>query len=101
MDIYQEVKERDNYTCQACYGPGEEIHHIIYGRGKRKEHENIDSLILLCRQCHRGTNGVHGKNGHKLNMRLKRALQAKYFKQGYSEEEVRELMGGRLYWQTS
>ena len=38
-----------------------------------------------------------GKNGRELNLKLKVKLQETYFKQGYSEEEVRKLMGGKLY----
>jgi hypothetical protein len=40
---------------------------------------------------------VHGKNGKELDLRLKRELQEKYFRGGYTEDEVRELMGGKLY----
>ena len=44
-----------------------------------------------------GTKGVHGRDGKELDLKLKLQLQDKYFKQGYSEEETRKLMGGRLY----
>jgi len=74
-----------------------EMHHIVFGSGKRTQHENEHSVILLCWHCHRGTNGVHGKNGRKLDLHLKRCLQKKYFSMGYNENEVRELMGGKLY----
>jgi len=52
---------------------------------------------MLCVSCHRLTNGVHGKNGHILDLELKVGLQHKYFKLGYTEDEVRKLMNGRLY----
>ena len=52
---------------------------------------------MLCGNCHRGTSGIHGRDGHTLDLKLKLKLQRKYFKQGYLENEVRELMNGRLY----
>lgn len=73
-----------------------EAHHIIKGRGKRRECETKESIVHLCADCHRGTYGVHGKGGHELDQCLRRALQATYFSQGRSETEVRRLMGGKL-----
>ena len=72
-------------------------HHIVSGRGKRKQHENEHSVIFLCWNCHHGTYGVHGREGHKLDIQLKRELQEKYINMGYAEDKARELMGGRLY----
>lgn len=97
--IVYKVLERSNGLCEAqgCFAPGTELHHCVYGYGKRKEHETAESIVLLCYECHRGTNGVHGKNGRALNLELKRNLQKKYFDMGYTEEEVRRLMGGKLY----
>lgn len=71
-------------------------HHIIKGRGRRKECTTPDSVIYLCQECHQGTNGVHGKNGHELDLKLRRWLQRTYFRQDKSEAEVRKLMGGKL-----
>lgn len=96
-EIVQAVIERSKLLCENCYGPGEEFHHIVKGRGRRKQHERVESVVLLCRKCHRGTNGVHGKNGRKLDLKLKRRLQEEYLNQGYTEDEVREMMGGKLY----
>ena len=95
--IVQAVLERSKGLCEVCYAPGAELHHIIYGKGKRKQHETVESVILLCYECHRGTYGVHGREGRELDLELKRKLQLEYFKQGYSEKEVREMMGGKLY----
>lgn len=83
--------------CAVCgrYGLVER-HHIIHGRGKRRQCETEKSVIDLCSDCHRGTYGVHGKYGKALDTMLKRKLQTSYFKEGYSEEEIRELMGGKL-----
>ena len=95
--IVQAVLERSKGLCEVCYAPGAELHHIIYGKGKRKQHETVESVVLLCWDCHRGTYGVHGREGRKLDLQLKKQLQERYFKQGYSEKEVREMMGGKLY----
>lgn len=69
------------------YSNFEQIHNLL------KQY----SVIPLCWECHKGNNGVHGKNGRKLDLKLKRWLQRQYFKLGYEEKEVRELMGGKLY----
>ena len=96
-EVVQAVLKRSKGLCEVCKRHGEEIHHIVYGIGKRKEHETIDSVVLLCQNCHRGTNGVHGKNGRELGLKLKRELQEKYFGMGYTEDKVRRMMGGKLY----
>lgn len=96
-EIVEQVYKRSRGSCEVCGSAGEELHHIVQGTGKRNKHETSESIVLLCRECHRGTRGVHGRNGAKLNKALKKQLQEKYFQQGYTEEEVREKMGGRLY----
>lgn len=87
----------DIKECELC-GSHELVqrHHIVKGRGKRKQHENEHSTILLCWYCHHGTFGVHGKNGYALDRKLKIDLQEKYFSMGYTEDEVREMMGGKI-----
>lgn len=88
----------DMKRCELCGGfTMVQAHHIVHGRGKRKQCETPISLIYLCWECHHGTNGVHGKNGHDLDMKLKKKLQQEYFDMGKSEAEVRQLMGGKLY----
>ena len=85
-------------VCEFCHSNYlVEKHHIIKGRGKRREHENQHSVINLCWYCHKGNKGVHGKDGKHLDLYLKRQLQEKYFEMGYSEDEVRQKMGGKLY----
>ena len=96
-EIVQAVIERSQLLCENCYGAGEEFHHICFGSGKRKQHETKESVVLLCSKCHRGTNGIHGKNGRTLDLKLKRRLQEEYFNQGYTEDEVRIKMGGKIY----
>jgi len=72
-------------------------HHIVGGNGKRKQCETEQSKIFLCWEHHHGTNGVHGKNGRALTLKLRLELQELYFEMGYAEQEVRKMMGGKLY----
>ncbi|WP_042683131.1 HNH endonuclease [Anaerosalibacter massiliensis] len=96
--IVQAVQERSKGLCEICGSPYmTQIHHIVKGKGKRREHENKYSVILLCWDCHMGNKGVHGRDGRELDLYLKKKLQEKYFNLGYTENEVREKMGGKLY----
>lgn len=98
-EIIQAVLERSGGLCEEC-GVADymcQLHHIIGGRGKRKQHETVESVILLCWDCHHGTFGVHGREGKTLDLKLKKQLQETYFNQGYTENEVRRMMGGKLY----
>lgn len=97
-EIEKAVMERSQGLCEICHSPYmAQQHHIIGGRGKRKQHETVDSVIMLCWEHHHGTYGVHGREGKVLNVELKRSLQDKYFKQQYTETEVRKMMGGKIY----
>jgi 5-methylcytosine-specific restriction endonuclease McrA len=92
-ELAETILERANYRCEVC-GKGSltEIHHIV----GRKVDANEYNLTLLCWDCHKGTNGIHGMNGKDLDHRLKSELQTKYFELGYKENEIRELMSGKL-----
>ena len=97
IKLVQAIFEEHGENCVICGSSNIELHHIIKGRGKRTKHENKYSVIPLCYECHRGTRGVHGRDGRKLDLYLKKQLQKKYFNMGYTEEQTRELMGGKLY----
>lgn len=95
--IYKAVMERANNRCEICGSSTSiSLHHLIHGSGKRKQCETIESCKALCIDCH---NKIHGKHGHALDIRLKIDLQAKYFSMGYTESEVREKMGSKLYFE--
>jgi hypothetical protein len=69
-------------------------HHLICGTANRKACETPYSVILLCPTCH---NWVHNADtGREWWLKQKQILQQTYFRQGKTEEEVRQLMGGRL-----
>lgn len=74
-----------------------QLHHIVHGRGKRKKCETEQSVICLCFDHHYIDTGVHGKNGHNMDIDLKLQLQNTYRNMGKGEAEIRRLMGGKLY----
>jgi len=55
--LKQEIRIRDNYTCQECGRVQEElgyslcVHHIDYN----KENNDFNNLVALCRSCHAKT----------------------------------------------
>lgn len=55
-----------------------ELHHCIYGRGRRKLADREGLVVMLCYNHHQGTNGVHGKNGAGLQYALKQMAQAEW-----------------------
>ena len=85
------------HFCRECYSSyGIELHHIIY----RSENKNLENCKLnhtyLCQEHHRGTYGVHGSKGSKLNRKLKLEFQNKLEmlldKQYLTKEEVNEVL---------
>lgn len=92
--VYADVMKRANGECEVCHRSANlELHHIL----RRKVTATRFNCTALCSECHRGTFGIHGKNGHDLDMKLKLQVQEGYFLVGKDEDEVRELIGGRLY----
>lgn len=50
------------------------LHHIMFGKNRKKA--DADGLtVYLCYEHHEGTNGVHGKNGHSLDLKLKKLAE--------------------------
>ena len=91
--VFNQALKRSGGVCEMCQSNDMvELHHIIYGQGKRTQCERIESVIMLCYEHHKGEYGIHG-----LNMELRKKLQHTYFSMGLTEEEVRKWMGGRLY----
>ena len=65
--------------CYSCHASGNtELHRIIFGSGMRKISDDNGLTCYLCPECHRGTDGVHGKNGDELNRILKKEVQEAY-----------------------
>lgn len=61
--------------CVVCGTPNGERHHRVY-RSQCKPLEHCKkNIVRLCPNCHRGKWGVHGKCGHKLDVKLKLEFQ--------------------------
>ena len=57
------VKKRDNFTCQRCGKPGDQVHHI-FGRGYAVRW-NLDNGVCLCFTDH--ILGAHSKSIKRVN----------------------------------
>lgn len=87
--IIQNKKE-----CIICGGYyGLESHHCLLGKNRKKAEE--DGLkVWLCYDHHRGTNGVHGKNGHELQEHLKIIAEKVWLKEyNKTKDDFRERYG--------
>ena len=68
------------------------LHHI-YAGSRRKISDDNGFVVWLTGYYHNQSNdGVHGKNGHELDLMLKRICQEKY-EETHSREEFIELIG--------
>lgn len=69
---------------KGCYVCGNtqyvEEHHIFYGGRNRNKTEKDGLKVFLCYEHHRGTDGVHGKNGHELDTQLKQEAERIWIK---------------------
>lgn len=69
-------------TNKECYFCHKKInlhkHHILKGIRNRKKSEEDGLYVYLCYEHHEGTNGVHGKNGHELDMILIRKAEEQW-----------------------
>jgi len=71
-----------------------EVHHIFFGTANRKLSEQDGLKVWLCYNHHRGTKGVHGKEGHTLDMYLKSIAQITYMqKYNKTKEEFIQRYG--------
>lgn len=81
---------------KKCYITGSTYnlhrHHIFAG-GRRQISEREGFWVYLIGQLHNQSNdGVHGKNGHALDLKLKQDCQRKY-EETHSREEWMLLLG--------
>lgn len=85
------------HFCKVCgkrYGI--ERHHIVFkSECKALEHCKLN-YVYLCSNHHRGTYGVHGRDGNKLNRYLKldfqNRLEMLLDKQYLTREEINEVL---------
>lgn len=83
--------------CWVCGNPNVEAHHSIF-KSKCKPLEHCELVIYyLCPKHHRSSVGVHGRDGHELDLKLKLDFQNKlemlFDKEYFTEEEIRETLG--------
>lgn len=86
----------DIHWCPICGQRATELHHIVFRSiVKPLEHCKLNH-IYLCQEHHRGTYGVHGKYGHKLDWQLKLEFQNKLEmlldKELLTREEIQEVL---------
>jgi 5-methylcytosine-specific restriction endonuclease McrA len=64
MEWAQAVKERDNFTCQACGRRGSiylQSHHIVSWRGFPELRYNVENGVTLCLDCHKRFHRLYGR----------------------------------------
>lgn len=60
--------------CIVCGTGFAELHEIFFGKNSQLS-KRYGCQVRLCFEHHRGTYGVHGKNGHELDKGLKQKGQ--------------------------
>jgi hypothetical protein len=69
---------------RGCYVCGDnnylESHHIFYGNRNRNKAEKDGLKVFLCYEHHRGTYGIHGREGHELDTKLKQDAERTWLK---------------------
>lgn len=69
-------------------------HEVFFGRAYRFKSIQDGLIVFLTDEDHEGTNGVHGKNGNKLNRHLKKLAQKAWMSYyNKTEAEFRERYG--------
>lgn len=87
------ILANDLHRCYACGRISSiELHEIFFGSRNRQLSIKYGLVVPLCSECHRGTNGVHGKNGKELNMKLK-AVGQRSFERFYPELDFIKIFG--------
>ncbi len=88
---------REVHSCIVCGSNfGTELHHRVF-KSQVKPLENCKlNHVYLCPEHHRGTQGIHGKCGYKLDKLLKLQLQNNleilFTKEYLTKEEVNEVL---------
>lgn len=85
-------------TAKCCFFCGSEVglerHHCAHGTANRKLAEKYGLWVYLCPECHRGTDGVHGKNGKRKDITVKKAAQYAFMKTyDRTEDDFRRIFG--------
>ena len=71
-----------------------ERHEVFFGKSYRNKSIKDGLIVFLAEKDHTGTDGVHGKNGDKLNRFLKRTAEKAWISYyGKTKEEFRKRYG--------
>lgn len=83
---------QDKKQCMVCHNANAEEHHVFFGTANRKLSEKYGLKVYLCTEHHRGTRGVHGREGKTLDTYLKELAQSR-FEEKESREKFRQIFG--------
>lgn len=84
-------KSKRCYFTDTETGPLER-HHIYFGVGMRQISDKHGFWVWLKPEWHRGTSGVHGRDGHKIDLRLKQDCQRR-FEETHTRAEFMAIIG--------
>ena len=57
---------------------GSHRHEAFFGVRNRQKSIDDGLIVFLTYENHEGTNGVHGKNGHELDMKIKKEAEKQW-----------------------
>ena len=83
---------QDKKQCIICHNYNIEEHHVFFCTANRKLSEKYGLKVYLCPEHHRGTRGVHGRDGKTLDTYLKQLAQSK-FEEKENREKFRQIFG--------
>ncbi len=69
-----------------------EKHHIYFGAGMRKISDKYGFWVWLTPDWHRASYGVHGRDGHRVDLLLKQDCQ-RAFEKEHDREEFMKIIG--------
>ena len=86
-------------TCFFCPSTNTERHHCLHGTANRRKCDEDGLFVPLCHLHHRGTFGVHGRDGHEKDEELKRWAQRKYEKEIGTRDDFLSRYGRNYLWE--
>jgi len=81
--IYKDQRNYERYrqthdTCERCYAPAIDVHHILFkGMGGRSRDDRDSNLIALCRNCHEWAHGSKSRYARVELQLIKEGQQCK------------------------
>ena len=83
-----------NTRYSATRFAGSERHEVFFGGRNRSKSIEEGLVVFLTPEDHRGTYGVHGKNGHEFDLYLKKTAQKRWMEfYNKTESQFRERYG--------